>query len=211
MSQPPDGEDLDQILIEKIRKGVEAEKNIAEEQLYKRWCRPFYNFFIRRGFRESECEDLTQDSFLRVFNSIDDFRGDSFGRWVFTILANVYKNELRRRRTIKRDAREASLEQVQEDDPALLVDRASLGASLGPNALDEILEKENQKALHRAIAEMPPKMRSCCYMRYVQGLKYREIAVILKISLGTVKAHLAQAKERLRDELGIDLAPEPGD
>jgi RNA polymerase sigma-70 factor (ECF subfamily) len=211
MSHPPDGEDLDQILIEKIRKGVEPEKSSAQERLYKRWCPRVYKFFIRKGFTEAECEELTQEAFLRVFNSIDDFRGGSFGSWLWTIVASVYKNEVRRRRTSKRDARETSFEQVQEDDPGLLVDRPSLGASPGQNPLDAILEKEDQEALHRAIGRMPPKMQSCCYMRYVQRLKYREIAVILKISLGTVKAHLAQAKQRLRDELGIDLAPEPGD
>ena len=209
MSQPTDGEDLDQILIEKIRKGVETETSSA--QLYERWYRRVYDFFLRKRFYEEDCRDLTQDAFLRVFNSIDDFRGERFGSWLFTIAASVYKNEVRRRRTIKRDARETSLEQVQEVDPALLVDRPSFGASPGQNALDGILEREDQKALHRAIGAMPPKMQSCCYMRYVQGMKYREIAVILKISLGTVKAHLAQAKERLRDELEIDLAPEPGD
>lgn len=209
MSLPPDGEDLDRILIEKIRKGVEPEESAA--QLYRRWYRRLYDFFLRKRFSEEDCGDLTQDVLFRVFKSIDDFRGESFGSWLFTIAASVYKNEVRRRRTTKRDARERSFEQMQEDDPAILANRPSLGAAPGKNALDNILEREGQEALHRAIAEMPPKMRSCCYMRYVQGLKYREIAVALKISLGTVKAHLAQAKERLKDELGIDLAPEPGD
>lgn len=209
MSQPADGDDLDQILIEKIRKGVEPETSSA--QLYKRWYRRVYDFFLRKRFSEEDCRDLTQDAFLRVFNSIDDFRGERFGSWLFTIAASVYKNEVRRRRTSKRGAREMSFEQMQEDDPAILADRPSVGASPEHNALDAILQKEDHEALHRAIADMPSKMRSCCQMRYVQGMKYREIAVALKISLGTVKAHLAQAKERLRDEFGIDLAPEPGD
>jgi RNA polymerase sigma-70 factor (ECF subfamily) len=211
MTPPPESDDLDRILIEKIRKGTPPEKLASQERLFKRWYRRIFKMFIQKGFTEAECEDLTQESLLRVFNSIDDFRGDRFGSWVFTIAASVYKNEVRRRRTFKRDARETSFEQMQEDDPTILADRPSLGVSPGQNPLDRVLAREDQEKLHRAIEKMPPKMRSCCLMRYVFGMKYREIAVALKISIGTVKAHLAQAKERLRNEFGIDLAPEPGD
>ncbi|HEX2223225.1 MAG TPA: sigma-70 family RNA polymerase sigma factor [Thermoanaerobaculia bacterium] len=211
MTHPPESDDLDRILIEKIRKGTAAEKSAAEERLFKRWYRQFYKFFMNRGFGEADCDDLTQESLLRVFKGIDDFRGDRFGGWAFTIAANIAKNEVRRKHTIKREARETSLEQLQTDDPSLLADRPSLGGSPGENALDRIVAREDQEKLHRAIEKMPPKMRSCCLMRYVFGMKYREIAVALKISIGTVKAHLAQAKERLRNEFGIDLAPEPGD
>jgi RNA polymerase sigma-70 factor (ECF subfamily) len=211
MSHPPEDNDLDLMLVEKIRNGTEAEKSASQEKLYKRWYPNVYKFFIRKGFTEVECEDLTQDSFLRVFNSIDDFRGKHFGGWLSTIPLNVRNNEIRRRRTFKRDARETSFEQLQEDDPAILVDRSSVGAPPRQNVLDAMVDKEDKEDLHRAIARMPAKMRSCCFMRYGQGMKYREIAVALKISIGTVKAHLAQARERLRGELGIDLAPEPGD
>lgn len=211
MSQPPESDDLDRILIEKIRNGMAAERSAAEERLFKRWYRQFYKFFLNRGFGEADCDDLTQESLLRVFNSIDDFRGDRFGGWAFTIAANIAKNEVRRKHTIKREARETSLEQVQADDPSLLADRPSLGGSPGEDALDRIVGQECKEQLHHAIAKMPPKMRSCCLMRYVHNMKYREIAVALKISIGTVKAHLAQARERLKVELGIDLVPEPGD
>jgi RNA polymerase sigma-70 factor (ECF subfamily) len=64
--------------------------------------------------------------------------------------------------------------------------------------MENMLEQERAEKLSRAIKEMPEQMRTCFLLRYDQGRKYKEIAVIMKITIDTVKAHLHQAKKRLK-------------
>jgi RNA polymerase sigma factor (sigma-70 family) len=64
-----------------------------------------------------------------------------------------------------------------------------------------VLERERTVALSQAIQGLPEQMRTCFLLRYDQGRKYKEIAVLMKISIDTVKAHLFQARKRLKLEL----------
>ncbi|HEX2641437.1 MAG TPA: sigma-70 family RNA polymerase sigma factor [Thermoanaerobaculia bacterium] len=178
------------------------------EQLYKEWYPRFFGFFRRKGFSIEDSQDLTQRALLRVFSNINTFRGQSFGRWMFTIAVNVFRNEVRRRHTSGREAKEDSLEALLEEHPASLASQQGIGSSPQRDALDGIVERERVNALRKAISKMPHQMKMCCYLRYLRGMKYRDIAVVMKISLGAVKAHLHQARQRLKEELGIDLEPE---
>jgi RNA polymerase sigma-70 factor (ECF subfamily) len=176
------------------------------EPLYKRHYRQVVAFFSRRGFSPQDSHDLTQDTFFRVFKGIGEFRRDSrFERWLFEIAANVYRNELRRKAAGKREGRTESLDDVMERDPSIVSDGPGAGASDSPSPLDEVIAGERVEAMRRVVAGMPTKMRRCVFLRFEQGLKYREIAVVLKISVDTVKAHLHQARQRLKQELAEDL------
>jgi RNA polymerase sigma factor (sigma-70 family) len=68
-------------------------------------------------------------------------------------------------------------------------------------ALDSMIERERRAALLKALKELPPQMRICCELRYIRGLKYHEIAAVMKVSIETVKAHLHQARKRLQEIL----------
>jgi len=186
-------------LIEQIQKGVDVEEN--SRKLFDLHNKKVIGFFRRRGFSEEESRDLTQEVFSRVFNAIDTFRREArFERWLFEIALNLYRNEIRRRRAEKRDALEVSIDETPEDDgnPGSRVELVSKEQS----ALETIVERERRSALRTAFQKLPAKMRHCCELRYLQGLKYHEIATVMKISIETVKAHLHQARKRLIDELG---------
>jgi RNA polymerase sigma-70 factor, ECF subfamily len=202
MSSSPPVADPSLLLVEQIQAGQDAET--ACRKLYRLNFRRVLAFFRRKHFPEEEALDLTQDTFFRVFRSMNDFRRESsFQRWLFEIAANVWKNELRRLGAVKRDAEEESLDDLVEDRPGLQVDRSALS---GPkhDALDGLIERERLTAVRAAFAEMPDQMRLCCTLRYERGLKYREIAEVMKISIETVKAHLHQARKRLKLRLGED-------
>ena len=192
---------MDDILkiIEEIQAGIRVEENC--ERIYKRFRPTVRSFFLRKGFSPQESDDLTQDAFLRVFKSIDTFRRESrFERWLWEITGHIYSNEIRRRRTEKRDAPETSLDAVTETEkgsaPALAV------PSPGPSPEEEVVQSERSKALHAALKDLPDQMRRCCILRYERGFKYKEIAYIMGISIETVKAHLHQARKRLMSLLG---------
>jgi RNA polymerase sigma-70 factor (ECF subfamily) len=72
--------------------------------------------------------------------------------------------------------------------------------------LDDLLDEEQRRALRAAVAELPEQMRDCLTLRLYHQRSYNEIAVIKKISVETVKAHLFRAREKLREKLaGFDL------
>lgn len=191
-------------LIEQIQAGVHVERNF--ERLFHLFRTPVHAFFRRKGFSQEESQDLTQDVFFRVFKGIGTFRRESrFERWLWEIADNIFLNELRRRRTEKRQAIEVPIEAQPESGSE------SHGAweipmrDLSPE--EQILQQQGLKALRAAFQDLPDQMRRCCILRYEKGLKYQEIATVMKISVETVKAHLHQARRRLTAQLGL---AEPG-
>ena len=180
------------------------QRGIDPEESFRRIHRHYYplvrSFFARRGFTEQEIEDLAQETFFRVSRKLKGFRGDSqFETWLFQVTANVYKNELRSRTAQKRDAQEVSLEDSEVSPPG--GEGVSLTA-VEAGVLDGMLTDERAEILHRAMAELPPQMRRCVELRVYWDLKYREIAVLMGVSIDTVKAHLFQARQLLRNKLG---------
>lgn len=191
-------DDPSQRLVERIRAGIDPEANFG--RLFKLHDRRIRNHFLQRGFTAEEAPDLTQEVFLRVSRGLATFRGESqFKTWLFEIADHVAQNELRRRSTVKRKGREISLETGgvgEEGEPAPFEPPPQ-----PPRALDQVLKREQVERLGRAIQNLPPKMRACFQLRYFQGRKYEEIAVILNVSIDTVKAHLYQARQRLKIDL----------
>jgi RNA polymerase sigma-70 factor, ECF subfamily len=191
-------DDPSQRLVELIQAGIDPEGNFR--RLFELHDRRIQSFFLQRRFSVEEARDLTQEVFLRVSRGIDSFRGESrFKTWLFEIADHVYQNELRRRSTGKRKGREISLETggpTEEGEPLPFEP-----PPLPPRALDEVIKREQTERLSRAIAELPPKMRTCFQLRYGQGRKYEEIAALMNVSVDTVKAHLHQAKQKLKIEL----------
>jgi RNA polymerase sigma-70 factor, ECF subfamily len=194
-----DDQDPSLRLIEQIQAGINVEESCRK--LYELHYRKIINFFRHKRFSPEESRDLTQDVFSRVFQAIATFRRESrFERWLFEIAANAFRNELRRRGAEKRDAVEVSINVSPEDErvSAQVVEPVSQEQS----ALDSMIKLERRERLLSALQELPPQMRTCCMLRYVRGLKYQEIATVMKISIETVKAHLHQARKRLIEKLG---------
>lgn len=197
-------DDRRNVWVERWQQGIDPEENFRK--IFHYYSRIIYKFFAKRGFNEAECEDLVQETFLRVHRNLDSFRGDAqFGTWLFQVSANVYKNELRSRTAQKRDAQEVSLEDGESQGSGM----RGAGISLeleeeGP--LEDMLTDERTEVLRRAMEDLPTQMRRCVELRVNQDLKYREIAVLMGVSIDTVKAHLFQARQLLKARLGSYFA-----
>lgn len=186
-------------VVQELQAGVRVEANSRRvfELLYP-WVR---RFFGRLGYSAQDSEDLAQETFSRVFDQMRSFRNDgSFKSWLFAVAANLHRNEARRRHREKRDAPEVSLDTTAEEGNPL---RDPPAQEASP--AQEVYEKERREALARAVKELPPQMGQALALRIDQDLKYREIATVLKISIETVKAHLFQARQRLRAVLGDEF------
>jgi RNA polymerase sigma-70 factor (ECF subfamily) len=161
------------------------------EDLFPRYYRPVVAFFQNKGFTREESRDLAQETFLRVYRYRERFRGESSPvTWLFQIAANLYKNKLRSLAAQKRDAEEVPLDSTDARDPESEDD-----------ALELILTEERSRLLREALEELPPQMKRAVMLRVTSDMKYREIAEEMEVSIETVKAHLYQARQHLRDRL----------
>ena len=170
------------------------------EQIFKIYYKPIVYFFSRRGASPLLAEDLAQEVLLRVYLSLKDYRGtSSLESWIFAISANIWRNHLRNSSTLKKSVREISLSSFQEslDDESSKAVRSPL-ESEESDPLDNVLSNENTRLLFEAIEELPTQMRRCIQLWAMQGMKYREIAETMQISMQTVRSQLSQARQRLR-------------
>jgi RNA polymerase sigma-70 factor (ECF subfamily) len=188
-------------LVAQIQAGSRLEEGF--EELFSRFRPSVRSYFSRKGFSAEDSKELTQDVFVRVFKSIDTFQRKSrFERWLWEIATNIYFNELRRRKTEKRAGIEQSLDLRSEGEASPLFEIPDDE----PSPEEEVIRRELRGALRNALYALPDQMRRCCILRYEKGRKYQEIAILMKISIETVKAHLHQARKRLVNQLGGDAA-----
>jgi RNA polymerase sigma-70 factor (ECF subfamily) len=183
-------------LFEQLRTGPSREREVVFRQLYKKLYPRLLHYFLKR-VPSQDAQDLTQETLLSIYRSMDSLRDEKgFESWLFKIAQNVYRLYLRRRRADKRSGIEVPIE-VAEEQASSPWNPAS--------PLDQTMEQERNQVLHKAIQELPKQMRDCMTLRIGSQLSYREIAVILNLSVETVKAHLHQARRLLRQKLGSDF------
>ncbi len=171
------------------------------EILFERYSSRVHRFFQRERLSAEDCYDLTQETFFSVFKGLGDLRQEeAFEGWLFTVAHNVFGSWIEQGKAIKRKAHLVSLDHSptgQEDEPPLA--NRIPDSRPGPEAT--VLDKEKLEKLHEALTQLPEQMRLCAQLRIVYDLSYQEIATLLGISIGAVKAHLNQARGKLREQL----------
>ena len=151
---------------------------------------------ICRVLNDRECgDDLAQEVFVRVFAHRRNYRhGCKFSTWLFTIAANLAKNEIRRR---VRRRNWFSLDALQE-----MVKDSAIQLADPTERRETTLEREQlQEAVGRAIATVPEKYRVALVLRDIEGLAYEEIAQVLGIPGGTVRSRINRARGMLKRKL----------
>jgi len=152
-----------------------------------------YSLALRMlGTREA-AEDAAQEAFIRAYRRLDTYRGGSFRSWLFSIVANLSRDELRRRARRPQVSLDAA-----RDDP----ERADLDPPDSEPLPEEQLEQGELRAtLEAALQQLPDDWREVVVLSDVHGLAYDEIARVTGLPLGTVKSRLSRARGRLRDVL----------
>jgi len=158
--------------------------------LFHRHKARIYSVCLRMTNNTAEAEDLTQDAFLQVFRKLATFRGDSaLSTWLYRIAVN----------TVLMHFRKKALRQVSLDEP-YSQDAKTVRREYGSRD-DRLAGCMDRMALARAIAELPAGYRTIFLLHEVEGYEHREIAELLKCSVGNSKSQLHKAKLRIRELL----------
>lgn len=173
-----------QINIEDILKGCKAREQKAFEILYKTYYRILLGIALRYSRNTAEAEDILQDSFIKIFNSIDSFNmKGSFEGWMKRIVQNTAINSYRS--NLKFDLHVAISEQTD----------------VGDDSFNSVFESFTNKEILALLNQLPEGYRLVINLYSIDGYSHQEIAEMLNISVGTSKSQLFKAKLYLKNLL----------
>lgn len=159
-------------------KRCQARDSSATQELYRRYRETVYRVAWKIVMDREDALDVTQEVFVRVLRSIDNFRLKSrVSTWITRITVNAAIDHLRRRR------RAAALARAIADEPR------------NEDGFDELLETERVRT---AMEKLSEDQRVCLVLREMEGLSYEEIAESLRCSIGTVRSRIHRARANVR-------------
>lgn len=160
--------------------GLKAGDRLAAEELVERFYRQIYLYMRRLGHTGSTSEDLTQESFVRVWQNIGQLKNDSaLSGWIYRIAANVSRHYWRK------NARQKYLDlEVLEVLPAQ----------------EQDIDTEDIEFLRDAVNRLPMKLREVVVLHYIQQLTIEQAAYAVGVVKGTFRSRLSRALKKIRKE-----------
>jgi RNA polymerase sigma factor (sigma-70 family) len=183
--------DADLVIVKRVQAGDVA----AFDQLIRKYRERLFGVVYNLTSNREDTADLVQDSFIKAFQAINRFHGQSaFFTWLYKIAVNTTLSHLRKNklRTF------FSLEKIQEDDPSAKI----LGGLTDKAGADrDAYLRELQEKLNEAMQKLSIKHRTVITLFEIDGLSHAEIAEVMECSEGTVRSRLHYAKQFLQGEL----------
>lgn len=181
---------------------ITAQGNLsAFDQVFDRYYKPIYNF-VRKNlfFDDIDCDDVTQEIFVRVFKSAKNFdTTKKLSSWIYQIAINevrrYYKSSLRRRVYSLNDP-------IQENEDSIEKSETIVANNINPEA--DSLYSLRKNILAKAIDKLPDKQKMVVMLKVYQELTFEEISQILNCPLSTVLSRMRYAVRKLRTELEED-------
>ncbi len=150
----------------------------AYKKVYESYGKSLYLYALRLLHSKDDAEDALQQTFIRFFKGVNNFKGEAaLFTYIFRIMVNVCNDFLShslKNRNVPLDAANEIFDQTQ------------------PNF-------QLRFQLESAINQLPVKMRKCFVLHHIEGFKIQDIAQLLSVSEGTIKAHLFKAREKLKE------------
>jgi len=167
----------------------------AFEDLVNRYEKKIYRLGMNITGNREDAEDVLQETFLKAFEHLADFREDSrFYTWIVRIGVNQALMKLRKRRSEKM----VPMDDIVGDDGEVIPREFT---DWKPNPEQQLTRAELEDILETAAQALPPTFRAVFFLRDVEELSTEETAEILNLSNGAVKARLFRARLRLREDL----------
>ncbi|HVN69597.1 MAG TPA: sigma-70 family RNA polymerase sigma factor [Candidatus Binatia bacterium] len=159
------------------------------ERAMEQYGKATYNFAYRLTRNEADARDLTQEAFIRVYKAWKSFKpGTSFLSWIYRIVTNLHRDELRRRKG-------RYLEEIPEaGEPQ----EYGGGRPLAVAPIEEYVEGHLSEPVSKALAGLSSEQREIVLLADIEGCSYQEIGQIVGCSVGTVRSRLHRARGQLR-------------
>ena len=176
----------DDHVMDDVIAGAQVGDQEAFRQLYEAHKDKVYSVALRFSGDPATAADIAQDTFLKLFSRIGQFRGESsFDSWLYRAVVNACMDHHRRTRRLL---------------PTLLETFDQFRAPQS-GALDGLLATEQAERVQNAVGKLPTQQRMVVVLRYTEGLSYDEIAEVLECSPGTVASRLNRAHKTLERKL----------
>lgn len=172
-----------------IKEYIENKSEFAAGELVRKYQKFVYLTILRVVENSEEAKDLSQEVFIKAFESLPKFRGESsLKTWLYRIAFNMATNSLRKRKlknffSLSKDER---FEEIKEDSP---------------NPEEHFTNIELEKHFMKALSKLPLKQRETFALRYFEDMPYNEISELLGVTTGALKANYFHAVKKLAAEL----------
>lgn len=178
--------EVDQALVLRVQQGDKA----AFDLLVRKYQHKIGGLISRYIADWSECQDVAQETFIRAYRALANFRGDSqFYTWLYKIAVNTAKNHLvaQKRRPPSEDIDAGDAVQYQSGDRLRNTDTPE----------HELLRQEIERTVTDTVDQLPEELRTAISLREVDGLSYEEIAEAMDCPIGTVRSRIFRAREAI--------------
>lgn len=177
-------------LIEQLKQGDES----AFKAIVEQWQDMVYNTILGIVQNDTEAEDLAQDVFIKVFEKINTFKGDSkFSTWLYRIATTTALDHLRSKKRKKRFGFLQSITGDGGEEKEQIPDFNHPGVSLD--------NKERSAVLFKAIGSLPENQKVAYTLHKLEGLSYRDVSEVLNTTISAVESLMSRANQNLRKQL----------
>ena len=156
------------------------------DELVREHADRVYRLAYRLSGDAQDAEDLTQETFIRVFRSLSNYQPGTFEGWLHRITTNLFLDMVRRRNRIRMEALPEDYERVPAE---------------GPTPEDAYHDARLDPDLQSALDSLAPEFRAAVVLCDIEGLSYEEIGATLGVKLGTVRSRIHRGRQALRDHL----------
>lgn len=185
------GKLMDQQLVALAQMGDSNAFGLLAEKYQNR----LYRLILRIINNQSVVEDLVQESFIKAYRSISNFRGDStFYTWLYKIGLNTARNHLFENKHRPQIDSSIEVEDAENFSSALDLHNAETPET-------ELINKQIAKTVNDSIEALPTELRAAISMREIDGLSYQEISQIMNCPIGTTRSRIFRARDIISERL----------
>ncbi|HEY8354482.1 MAG TPA: RNA polymerase sigma factor RpoE [Methylophilaceae bacterium] len=182
---------IDQELVERAQRGDKQ----AFGMLVDKYQRKLGRLLSRLIRDQAEIEDVVQESFIKAYRALPNFRGDSaFYTWLYRIGINTAKNYL-----VSMGRRPQVSNDIEIEDAENFEDAGELRTLDTPET--ELMTKEIAQTVNDTVESLPEELRTAITLREIEGLSYEEIAQLMDCPIGTVRSRIFRARETIAQKL----------
>ncbi|MFW7414412.1 RNA polymerase sigma factor SigE [Demequina sp. SO4-18] len=171
-----------------------ANPELTWERIVEEHSGRVYRLAYHLTGNQHDAEDLTQDVFIRVFNSLSQFKPGTFEGWLHRITTNLFLDRMRRKKRIRFDF-------MADDDVSVPTSRSFDRHERSGQPEDAFDMSHLGDDIVAALSDLQPEYRAAVVLSDIEGLSYEEIAATLGIKMGTVRSRLSRARAKLRESL----------